>query len=596
MPRETDAADSLANEGSPEADRHLAENFGMTLKQLREFDPQTLDVTRACKFLGLPLKRFDLLGSQSGARGRWVDSIAREKRNLIETFPEASQDVKEMLEAIRKFALRKCLNPDSPALMDGRRPQDEDFGGGGFLGRNRFFLWGGTLVLFAFACGLVAVFMPKDGPSKQRTTVVDTAPPSSGKGASTVRTNQPIPPSEPVANKPTAVPNLQVNKPDPDPRPTTDPAPRTVTSFNGYWTGQHSNSDGWKGYGKLTLTEDGDGAISGTWFATKVSGRREGKKTSVLRGKDDGQSMQLNCTIEGGVMKIEYSVTKGSGETAYTGKSNLRRVNVIVRAKNKLLDDAVVTVELDGKRVTEWPNNLLEVGVPARPGQHQVVIRSAYKGVFYSQTFDAVTVSSDEAIVLDTNKLKVDQPQRVAWTHSAGSFTYQGNGKWLEAPQNGGKYNFVEVVRVTDYVELHDASRNCSVRLLAGSMHLKGLKGYPEFKEYYVGRWEKEATPAPPRPEDLIGMWNSDFGKVSLEITKSGVISGYWVQDLNKKGVITGGAFTPGTRTLTFLIAQPWNNEKGSATFTLSADSTKLDGTWKHSSGNGKWQMTRVAR
>ena len=42
MPRETDAADFLANEGSPEADRHLAENFGMTVRQVRDFDPQTL--------------------------------------------------------------------------------------------------------------------------------------------------------------------------------------------------------------------------------------------------------------------------------------------------------------------------------------------------------------------------------------------------------------------------------------------------------------------------------------------------------------------------------------------------------------------------
>ena len=102
--------------------------------------------------------------------------------------------------------------------------------------------------------------------------------------------------------------------------------------------------------------------------------------------------------------------------------------------------------------------------------------------------------------------------------------------------------------------------------------------------------------PAPPRLEYLIGAWDSDFGKVTLETTKSGVVSGYWIQEINKKGIITGGTFTPGTRTLTFFIAQPWNNQKGSATFTLSADSTKLDGTWKHSSGNGKWQMTRVAK
>ena len=60
MPRETDAADSMSECGSPKADRELSENFGMTVRQVQVFDPQTLDVTRSCKFLGLPLKRFDL--------------------------------------------------------------------------------------------------------------------------------------------------------------------------------------------------------------------------------------------------------------------------------------------------------------------------------------------------------------------------------------------------------------------------------------------------------------------------------------------------------------------------------------------------------
>ena len=78
MTREIDAADSLGEGGDPEADRHLAENFGMTVRQVRAFDPQTLDVTLACKFLGLPLKRFDLLapnrrhvpGGSNPSRGR----------------------------------------------------------------------------------------------------------------------------------------------------------------------------------------------------------------------------------------------------------------------------------------------------------------------------------------------------------------------------------------------------------------------------------------------------------------------------------------------------------------------------------------------
>jgi len=119
MPSEIDAANALGEGGSPQADRQLAQNFGMTVKQVQDFDPQTLDVTRACKFLGLPLKRFDSLAGQPEARDRWVSTVARERKELIELFPQAGKEMKEMLEAIRKFALRKCLKPDSPAMVDG---------------------------------------------------------------------------------------------------------------------------------------------------------------------------------------------------------------------------------------------------------------------------------------------------------------------------------------------------------------------------------------------------------------------------------------------------------------------------------------------
>ncbi|QVL31508.1 hypothetical protein KIH39_22085 [Telmatocola sphagniphila] len=122
MPSEMDAANFLEEGGSPEADRQLAENFGMTVKQVHDFDPQELDVRRACKFLGLPPKRFDQLSTQASSRARWVESVAKQKKELIEEFPEASKEMKEMLEAIRKFALKKCLKPDGPAQSEGSEP------------------------------------------------------------------------------------------------------------------------------------------------------------------------------------------------------------------------------------------------------------------------------------------------------------------------------------------------------------------------------------------------------------------------------------------------------------------------------------------
>lgn len=102
------------------------------------------------------------------------------------------------------------------------------------------------------------------------------------------------------------------------------------------------------------------------------------------------------------------------------------------------------------------------------------------------------------------------------------------------------------------------------------------------------------AWSAPPTAEDLTGTWDSDFGWVTLDARKSGTVSGHWVQAAGKRGRITRGTFASSSRTLTFSFVQPWNGENGSATFTLSADGNKLDGTWKHSFSGGKWQMTRV--
>jgi hypothetical protein len=62
--------------------------------------------------------RFDQLAGQPESRCRWVESVALQKKELIETFPNASKEVKDMLEAIRKFALRKCLKPDNQAHQE----------------------------------------------------------------------------------------------------------------------------------------------------------------------------------------------------------------------------------------------------------------------------------------------------------------------------------------------------------------------------------------------------------------------------------------------------------------------------------------------
>ncbi|MFO0881090.1 MAG: hypothetical protein U0840_27520 [Gemmataceae bacterium] len=161
MTLETDASDGLSEGGSPKADSSLSEHFGLTVRQVKEFDPQTLDVTRACKVLGLPLKRFDQLAAQPEERARWVEMLARQKKELIETFPEASKELKEMLEAIRKFALRKCLKPDGPALIAGQASRKDDLKRP--KGRRLGFIAVGLAVVVLVGAGMYWVMRPAAG-------------------------------------------------------------------------------------------------------------------------------------------------------------------------------------------------------------------------------------------------------------------------------------------------------------------------------------------------------------------------------------------------------------------------------------------------
>lgn len=248
MGRETDAADSLGEEGSPKADRHLAENFGMTIKQVREFDPQTLDVTRACKFLGLPLKRFDLLATQLEARARWVESVAGQKKDLIATFPEASKELKEMLEAIRKFALRKCLKPDSPALVDrGGTTQSHARSAARKAKTRNLLIGGGVLAAILLAGGVLVVFMSTRGkPQEQRDTAA-------------------MKPAEQVVKSPDPMPTILIKNLRGEGTSTDVKAAEFIPLFNG------RDMTGWKSYGKPTWAWV-DGRLVGTPAPDKSPG------------------------------------------------------------------------------------------------------------------------------------------------------------------------------------------------------------------------------------------------------------------------------------------------------------------------------------
>jgi hypothetical protein len=84
------------------------------------------------------------------------------------------------------------------------------------------------------------------------------------------------------------------------------------------------------------------------------------------------------------------------------------------------------------------------------------------------------------------------------------------------------------------------------------------------------------------------GQWDSNWGKVTLVHgaivdDKPVKVTGYWIQDSDKnRGVFRSGTFDPKTGVLKLTYWQNWNLMLGKATFKMSPDGKRMEGSWKH--------------
>lgn len=106
------------------------------------------------------------------------------------------------------------------------------------------------------------------------------------------------------------------------------------------------------------------------------------------------------------------------------------------------------------------------------------------------------------------------------------------------------------------------------------------------------------ATLLPTPSVDIAGEWDSEFGKVTLQMGQTSgngqiPLTGYWIQSNENKGTIKSGAFDPQIGVLQISYYEPWNSMEGTASFSLSSDARTLKGTWKQSNGQGDWTLTR---
>lgn len=98
---------------------------------------------------------------------------------------------------------------------------------------------------------------------------------------------------------------------------------------------------------------------------------------------------------------------------------------------------------------------------------------------------------------------------------------------------------------------------------------------------------------------DLSGQWKGDYGPVTLQQDGLSITGSYeeGTAARPKPGTITSGTFNLATRILVITTYQDWNKMKGSATFTLSQDGTRLNGTTTESgpdgSFSGRWDLWR---
>lgn len=78
---------------------------------------------------------------------------------------------------------------------------------------------------------------------------------------------------------------------------------------------------------------------------------------------------------------------------------------------------------------------------------------------------------------------------RVKWGHGHGNFVRRDDGTWLESKTNGARFEFVETVRTTDYVEITNPTGNYSIRVYDG--HTSIRRGRGQYQLLFHGGWQR---------------------------------------------------------------------------------------------------------
>ncbi len=100
------------------------------------------------------------------------------------------------------------------------------------------------------------------------------------------------------------------------------------------------------------------------------------------------------------------------------------------------------------------------------------------------------------ALLLTATAVQAQAQTRTRWVYSGGCFENVGGGRWTEFAPNG-RYSFQLVRRTPVFVQIHNASRQRSIRLYGNHCNVREGSG-TSWRRLHAGRWQSQPRQSVP--------------------------------------------------------------------------------------------------
>jgi hypothetical protein len=125
-----------------------------------------------------------------------------------------------------------------------------------------------------------------------------------------------------------------------------------------------------------------------------------------------------------------------------------------------------------------------------KPGGGEFRTKDSAANAFRTYTYEFVRTKPYDVFWVEFFEKPRPQTARTHWEYSGGSFKKAG-GAWNEIGKSGGRFTFEETARNEDWVEMRDASRDLTVRII-GIGYSRLFYKTPQMRRWelmYDGHW-----------------------------------------------------------------------------------------------------------